>query len=88
MVKYLKKVIDDDKKEINRLRKHLEAIERQAVEADKEVNALKRKLKVVDKLKDNVECPVCLEIPWTGPVPVCPNGHLVCHDCKRDTCPT
>jgi len=87
-VKYLKKVIDDDKKDVNRLREHLEAVERQAVEADKEVNALKRKLKVVDKLKDNVECPVCLEIPWTGPVPVCPNGHLVCRECKRATCPT
>ena len=37
-----------------------------------------------------VECPVCLEVPKSGPVSVCPNGHLVCSECKTrtKTCPT
>lgn len=43
---------------------------------------------LVNQLKDKVECPVCLEIPQNGPAPVCPNGHLVCQNCKTDTCPT
>ena len=40
-----------------------------------------------EDLKNKIECPVCLEVPRRGPVPVCPNGHLVCQNCKRDTCP-
>jgi len=87
-----KKVIDDGKKEVNKWKMKHDAttrvIARQAVEAKKEVSILKRKLNVVDKLMDSIECPVCFDIPRTGPVPVCPNGHLVCQDCKRDICPT
>ena len=37
---------------------------------------------------DKIECPVCLEIPRSGPVPVCPNGHFVCKKCKAGSCPT
>lgn len=33
---------------------------------------------LVKKLKDKVECPVCFDIPKKAPVPVCPNGHVVC----------
>jgi len=43
---------------------------------------------VFDQLKDKVECPVCLEIPRSGPVYVCPNGHAVCKKCKTESCPT
>jgi len=43
---------------------------------------------MVDKLKDKIECPVCMEIPRKGPVPVCPNGHFVCNKCKKESCPT
>jgi len=43
---------------------------------------------LVSKLRDRIECPVCLEIPETGPVSACPNGHLVCSKCKSYSCPT
>ena len=50
-----------------------------------EVQNLKNKIK---KLKERVECPVCLQVPRSGPVSVCPNGHVVCKDCRRYSCPT
>ena len=37
----------------------------------------------VGTLRKRVECPVCLEIPRSGPVFVCKNGHFVCQKCKR-----
>ena len=51
--------------------------------------------KIAVKLRKLVECPVCLLTPREGPVPCCPNGHLVCATClekwrgegRRD-CPT
>ena len=43
---------------------------------------------LLHKLKDRIECPVCYEIPVAGPVYSCVNGHLVCTNCKRDSCPT
>ena len=43
---------------------------------------------LVKKLRDKVECPVCFEVPRSAPVPVCPNGHVVCNTCVRETCPT
>jgi len=43
---------------------------------------------LVQQMKEKVECPVCLDIPRSGPVPVCPNGHFVCQSCKADSCPT
>jgi len=53
---------------------------------------LKEKLKSeeekVKALKKQIECPVCLEVPRKGPVFSCLNGHLVCQNCKRETCPT
>jgi len=48
----------------------------------------KQQKDLVDKLKDKIECPVCMEIPRKGPVPVCPNGHFVCQTCKKESCPT
>ena len=41
-----------------------------------------------DNMKQQIECPVCLEVPRKGPVYSCPNGHLVCQKCKRESCPT
>ena len=41
----------------------------------------------MDDLKKTVECPVCFEVPRKGPVYTCPNGHLVCQNCKRASCP-
>jgi len=43
---------------------------------------------LVKKLRDKVECPVCFSIPKGAPVPVCPNGHVVCEGCLREKCPT
>jgi len=43
---------------------------------------------ILDQMKDKIECPVCMEVPRNGPVPVCSNGHFVCNKCKTDTCPT
>jgi len=43
---------------------------------------------LVTKLQAKVECPVCYDVPKQAPVPICPNGHVVCQGCKRDLCPT
>ena len=32
---------------------------------------------MLQQMKEKVECPVCMDIPRSGPVPVCPNGHFV-----------
>jgi len=42
----------------------------------------------IDKnLTEQVQCPVCMEVPRAGPIYSCPNGHLVCQMCKGGTCP-
>ena len=52
----------------------------------KELNNFKN---VVETMKGKVECPVCMEIPKRGPVPMCCNGHFICSPCldkrKRDS---
>jgi len=40
-----------------------------------------------ESLRARVECPVCYEVPTSGPLPVCPNGHIVCWKCNRASCP-
>jgi len=48
-----------------------------------------KRVRLLDTLREKVECPVCYEVPPVGPLPVCPNGHTVCHSCNRlPTCPT
>jgi len=39
------------------------------------------------RLRSRVECPVCYEVPTSGPLPVCRNGHTSCPQCKRYSCP-
>jgi len=39
-------------------------------------------------LRSSVLCPVCLDVPSSGPIFICPNGHSVCSTCKRNKCPT
>ena len=67
-------------------------LKRNLEEKEKEIASFKSKVSkhehVVKKLKYKIECPVCMEVPRCGPVPVCPNGHFVCEKCKRDSCPT
>ena len=43
---------------------------------------------LLSTIADKIECPVCMELPRTGLVPVCPNGHFVCKTCKVESCPT
>lgn len=49
---------------------------------------MKKQTQFCQQLKDKLECPICLEVPHHGPVPVCPNGHVVCIPCKTELCPT
>ena len=39
---------------------------------------------------EDLECPVCFEIPRELPIPACPKGHIVCKRCRENvqTCPT
>lgn len=43
----------------------------------------------MEKLKEVLECPVCLKIPRKGPIYQCEGGHCVCLDCygKLTKCP-
>jgi hypothetical protein len=43
---------------------------------------------LVSRLVAKVECPVCFELPKEVPVSVCPNGHVICRSCRRESCPT
>jgi len=81
--------------EENKIRKNLEVesklkeIEEDKIRLNREVEASSDKYKnILTQLRDKIECPVCMEVPRTGPVPVCPNGHFVCQKCRTDTCPT
>ena len=47
-------------------------------EVKEEIGQLEGKMVEFRKL---VECPVCLMTPREGPVPCCPQGHLVCVCC-------
>ena len=84
-LKALKTVIKDKNETIQAFKEEVANLK---CEAGVTIGNLKRKLNIVDKLKDKIKCPVCMEIPRAGPLPVCPNGHLVCQECTRDTCPT
>jgi len=54
-----------------------------------QVEELKQKLATVEEqhrrlqqvLRERVECPVCMDLPTSGPLHSCPNGHLVCSSC-------
>jgi len=50
--------------------------------------ALKSEKKKFENIvKKQVQCPVCYDVPRKGPIFACPNGHLVCQNCKRGQCP-
>jgi len=55
---------------------------------EEQLNTVRKYDDLVKKLRDKVECPVCYVIPKKAPVPVCPNGHIVCESCVRENCPT
>ena len=31
-----------------------------------------------------LECPVCLSVPRSGPIPSCSSGHIVCSTCREN----
>jgi E3 ubiquitin-protein ligase SIAH1 len=50
----------------------------------------KNKALLFSEIEDTLECPVCFTVPDRSPIFQCPNGHIVCKDCKAriDECPT
>ena len=44
----------------------------------------------VSDVSDELQCPVCLQIPREVPTPACPVGHITCKNCRVNvtTCPT
>ena len=93
-----KQELDNDK-ELTKLRKDLD--EKEVMKSElkmkvgkqkKEMEDLTKKIELHDgfvaKLKNRIECPVCLGVPSEAPVFSCPNGHMICNRCKMDTCPT
>jgi len=44
----------------------------------------------MSRVKSQLECPVCFNIPRELPIPSCPSGHIVCRPCKKRVteCPT
>jgi len=38
---------------------------------------------IEEKVKRELQCPVCDKIPTTLPIPTCSMGHIVCRDCKN-----
>ena len=74
--------LEEKDKEIDRLRQQLSL----RIESEETLRANYEDL--VSSLASKVECPVCFEVPKSGPIFSCANGHLVCKKCRRDTCPT
>ena len=65
------------------------------LEGNKRLEKAKHEVEVkleslVGHLEERVNCPVCLELPTSGPIYSCPKGHLVCASCYQgptSTCP-
>jgi len=94
-----KKELVEKNEEIKQMKTKLESSLNKGITKDKKLQQKDRELQLKDKqlqqkdkqlqqVKDKLECPVCMEVPRSGPVPVCPNGHFVCCRCKDETCPT
>jgi hypothetical protein len=85
---------DELKKTKERLEKKDETISQKSEELDLKNKQLELKTKELDQkanqladltslLKERVRCPVCLDVPTTGPIYSCPNGHSVCSTCYK-----
>ena len=71
-----------DKKEKKELEEQNEQFKRQLEEVEVEKKEMDE---VLEELRGIVQCPVCLSVPRQGgPVPVCRNGHFLCHTCKDE----
>ena len=90
--KELEQELQTLKRKLNEKEEELEfsksKINKQKEELDTSHSKINKQEHLLQKLKDRIECPVCLDVPRSGPVPVCPNGHIVCLKCKRDSCPS
>jgi len=91
----VKNVKEQNNKRLDELDIKLKELDMKAVELANKDNYLNTKEADIGKLKklaqevtDKLECPVCMETPRIGPVPVCTNGHFVCSKCKTASCPT
>ena len=56
------------------------------------VKATSQFLEAMNKrqLSEELECPVCFQLPRNPPIFQCENGHLICCDCQpkvNETCP-
>jgi len=95
-IKELEQVIEDLKKKLQSKDSEMRQMEMEEESlrcglrkrVDELVLANKKQEGMVQQILEKLECPVCMHIPRSGPVPVCPNGHFVCSKCKTDSCPT
>ena len=76
-------VLEDKIKEASRIHEE----ERKCLQCEMKAETDKHN-QILNQLRDKIECPVCMEVPRSGPVPVCSNGHFVCKKCKTGFCPT
>ena len=77
---------------VTKLKVEKDVLLEQIHESTESTKKIKEELRAVnnniDNLKKYVECPICLEAPRKAPIFTCPNGHFLCHKCKRGICPT
>ena len=72
-----KKNMEEEKKIMEEEKKNMEE-QKKAMEEEKKLAE-----RMEGELRGLIECPVCLNVPrGTRPIPVCSNGHIVCHPCK------
>ena len=83
--------IKSEADQIADLEKQLRESSRMVVELRRERSSTKDKLDTLTKeLEDRVKCPVCLEMPSSGPIFTCPRGHCICKSCFQginSSCP-
>ena len=71
--------VEEERAKVERDKSKVEE-EKNKVE-EKNMKLEEDKNKIEGKLRELVECPVCLLLPRKGPVHCCTNGHLVCSTC-------
>jgi len=86
MLQELEKGLEEEKRRVLELETKLKEMTLENESLKLEVSHMKTYRKEttdkIDKVKDKLKCPVCLEIPRSGPVLVCQNGHLECSKCS------
>ena len=82
-MKYEIKLMQEEKKQMQEEKKQMQEENKDAKEEYKRITDENKQMKdVVEELREMIECPVCLLVPrQRGPVPVCSNGHILCHAC-------